>query len=84
MQQSDSLKIVKPDMVKALGRDLMVHYKQSFPFAMISPSIHQMCAHSWEFLEITNVKPIATYAEQSGEAWNKHIRVYKSGSAFQA
>ena len=26
-------------------------------------------------------KPIATYAKQPGEAWNKHIRAFKSGSA---
>ncbi len=83
-QQTDPSKIVDPDRVKEAGLKLMLHYKQNFPFAMISPSIHQMCAHSWELFEMTNGKPIATYAEQSGEAWNKHIRAYKSGPAARA
>ena len=83
-QQSDASKIVKVDMVKQLGQDLMVHYKQHFPFAMISPSVHQMCAHSWELFSLTEGRPIAIYAEQSGEAWNKHIRAYKSGPSARA
>ena len=83
-QQCDSSKIVKPDMVKDLGRDLMIYYKQSYPFAMISPSVHQMSSHSWELFIVINGLPIATYAEQSGEAWNKHIRSYKSGPAARA
>ena len=33
---------------------------------------------------MTDGKPIALYAEQSGEAWNKHIRAYKSGPAARA
>ena len=47
-------------------------------------SVHQMSAHSWELFMLTEGKPIATYAEQSGEAWNKHIRAYKSGLASRA
>lgn len=70
--------------LKQLGYDLMVHYKQNFSFAMISPSVHQMCAHSWELFSLTEGKPIALYAEQSGEAWNKHIQAYKSGPAARA
>ena len=57
-QQSDLTRTVKVEVVKQLGLDLMIHYKTGFPWAMISPSVHQMCAHS---------------GEQSGEAWNKHI-----------
>ena len=67
-QQSDISKIVKPDMVKELGITLMKHLKEQFPFAMISPSVHQMCAHSWELFEMTNGRPIAIYSEQCGES----------------
>ena len=83
-QQCDTTKIVRVDMVKQLGQALMIHYKQSFPFAMISPSVHMMAAHSWELFQMTEGKPIAVYAEQSGEAWNKHIRAYKSGPSARA
>ena len=83
-QQCDVTKVVKVDMVRNLGLDLMVFYKQKFPFAMLSPSVHQMCAHSWELFAMTGGRPIALYAEQSGEAWNKHIRAYKSGPSARA
>ena len=37
------------------------------------------CGQSWELFDMTQGKPIATYAKQPGEAWNKHIRAFKSG-----
>ncbi|CAL4126706.1 unnamed protein product, partial [Meganyctiphanes norvegica] len=83
-QQCDMTRIVKVDMVKQLGQQLMVFYKQNFQFAMISPSVHQMCAHSWELFSLTDGFPIAVYAEQSVEAWNKHIRAFKSGPSARA
>ena len=43
------------------------------------PDLDQKCAHSWELFSLTDGKLIALCAEQSGEAWNKHIRAYKSG-----
>ena len=77
-------KIAIPRKVRELGYNLMIHYKQNFPWAMISPSVHQMCAHSWELFVLTNGAPIAVYSEQAGESWNKHIRSFKSGSAARA
>ena len=50
----------------------------------LSPSVHQMAAHSGQLFELTDGKPIAIYAEQSGEAWNKYIRAFKSGPAARA
>ena len=81
-QQCD--RMVIPERVKELGLALMLHHKQTFPFAVISPSVHQMCVYNWELFEIINGSPIAMYAEQSREAWNKHIRSYKSGTGARA
>ena len=75
---------VNPEKFKKLSYALMIYHKQSFPWGMISPSVHQMCAHSWELFVLTDGTPIAIYSEQSGEAWNKYIRAYKSGSAARA
>ena len=83
-QSSDIYRVVDVEKAKALGKELMIHYKRSFPWAMISPSVHQMASHSWELFSMNDGKPIAIYAEQSGEAWNKHIRAYKSGPASRA
>ena len=51
---------------------------------MISPSVHQMCTHSWELFVLTEGKPITKYAEECAEAWNKYIHSYKSGTAARA
>ena len=83
-QSVDNAKKVDPLKVKDLGHDLMVFHKTSFPWAMISPSFHQMAAHSWELFQITDGAPIAKYSEQSGESQNKYIRAYKSGCASKA
>ena len=83
-QQSDQSKIAIPDIVQKLELVLVLYHKTAFPFAMITPSIHQMCAHSWELFAMIDGKPITIYGEQGQEAWNKHIRSYKSGSAARA
>ena len=83
-QCSDTQKVVDSEKLKYLGMDLMLHHKRSFPFAVISQSVHQMCAHSHQLFEITEGKPIGIYAEQSVESWNKYIRAYKSGPAAKA
>ena len=75
---------VNPDKVRDLGYELMVFHKEMFPWAMISPSVHTMCAHYWELFEMNNCSPIAAYSEQSGEHWNKHIRNIKSGAGCRA
>ena len=75
---------VNPEEVKDVGYELMIFHKQSFPWAMISPSVHQMCAHSWELFVLTGGTPIAKYSEQSGESWNKFIRAYKSGTSSKS
>ena len=83
-QHVDNHKIAIPENIKALGTMLMMHHKQAFPFAAISPTVHQMCAHAWELFQMNNGKPIAAYSEQSSEAWNKYIRAYKSGCSSRA
>ena len=62
----------------------MIFEKTHFPFAMLSPSVHSMCGHNPELFTITKGAPIAIYSEQGSEAWNKHIRSYKSGPAARA
>ena len=49
----------------------------------INPSLHAMCAHSWELYKICS-GPIAQYSEQAQEHWNKFVTRYKSGSGARA
>ena len=68
------------EKIRDLGHDLMVFHKETFPWAMIFPAVHTMCAHYWKLYHMNDGDPIAVYSEQSGEHWNKHIRNFKSGA----
>ena len=46
-QHVDVSKKVDPDKVKEVCYGLMIFHKQTFPCAMLSPSVHQICAHAW-------------------------------------
>ena len=77
-------KIAIPDEVMSLCKELMIFEKTNFPWAMLSASVNSMCGHNPELSEVNQVRPIAIYAEQGSEAWNKYIRAYKSGPAARA
>ena len=83
-QSVDVSKSINAEKLEYLGKDLMLHHKRCFSFAMIPPSVHQMCAHSHELVQLAGGKPIGVYSEQGIEAWNKMIRAYKSGPAARA
>lgn len=75
--------------LKQLGQDIMSHIRTKFldekmqPWIFINPSLHSMCAHSWELFEMSS-SPIASYGEQAQEHWNKFVSNYKSGVSSRA
>ena len=83
-------KIVNIKKVRQLGIDLMHHTKSAFldnrsrPWIMITPSVHQLCAHAWQLFELNNGKSIAVWSENPLESWNEYVRSFKSGSAARA
>lgn len=87
---STSKKCVNTEMIRQLGIEIMSHLRTKFldnrgqPWVVISPSLHQMCAHSWQLFQISFPKPIIIYSEQSQEAWNKYISKFKSGTGARA
>ena len=83
-QSVDPAKKAVPSEVKALCHELMIFEKTKFPWAMLSPSIHSMCAHNWELFQLNKGESIAIFSEQGSEAWNKHIRAFKSGPSARA
>ena len=80
-QRTEQTKKVNIQQLKQLGIELMACYRNYFPWAYMSPSVHQMAAHAWELFEINNGKSISMWSECPVEAWNKHIRAFKSGPA---
>ena len=75
--------------LKQLGIDIMSHIRSKFldhrgqPWVRMNPSLHAMCAHSWQLVDILNA-PLMLYSEQAQEHWNKYITKYKSGASQRA
>ncbi|CAL4131834.1 unnamed protein product, partial [Meganyctiphanes norvegica] len=80
---------VNIDKLKQLGIDIMYHIRTKFldhkgnAWVPINPSLHSMCAHSWELFQICS-GPIMQYSEQAQEHWNKFVSRYKSGPGARA
>ncbi len=47
---------------------------ETFPWAIISPSIHRVLAHSWEKIELNDLKGLGSESEEGSESQNKFIR----------
>ncbi len=47
---------------------------KSFPWAIVSPSLHRVLAHSWERIELNDAKGLGSESEEGSEAQNKYIR----------
>ena len=80
---------VDTDRLKLLGMDIMSLIRTKFldhngnAWVSINPSLHAMCAHSWELFQICS-GPISQYSEQAQEHWNKFVSQYKSGPGARA
>ena len=62
----------------------MLHISIHFPWVKITPSVHQMLGLNPELFQMQQGKSIAKYSESALEAWNKHIRAFRSGPACRA
>ena len=75
--------------LRQLGIDIMAHIRTKFvcgnkPWIPINPSLHAMCAHSWQLFEMNDCNPISDFSEQAQEHWNKNVSKYKSGCGARA
>ena len=77
-------KCVNTDKLRQLGINIMCHIRTNWPWVPINPSLHQMCAHSWQLFQFAHPDPIVVYTEQSQEHWNKHVTRFKSGTGARA
>ena len=88
--QRNAKEIIDCSQVKALGIDIMHHIKTCFldekgnSWVMITPSIHQLCAHTWQLFDMNGGKSIGRWSENPLESWNKSIRSFQSGPAARA
>ena len=54
---------------------------QSFPWAVVSPSVHRILAHSWEVVQLNNGFGLGDLSEEGLEALNKQIRNMRTHGA---
>ena len=59
----------------------MVHHGL---WIVITPTVHHLCAHTWELFQWNNGLPIAIWSECPLESWNKFVRSFQSGTAARA
>lgn len=83
-QSVDMTRKVDIERFKAHCYETMVQIALKFPWIYITPSVHQMLAHTWESFEMQNGEPIAIWSENALECWNKHIRNLRSGAGCRA
>ena len=80
----DISKSVKIEQLKIHSHETMLHVALHFPWVRITPSVQQMLAHNWELFDIMERGPIAVWSESAVEAWNKHVRNFRSGAGCRA
>ena len=72
---------VNVEKVRQLSKEVYMKLVISFPWAVISPSVHRILAHSWEVIEQNNGFGLGNQSEEGLEALNKFIRSFRARGA---
>ena len=72
---------VNVERVRQLGQQVYLQLVQTFPWAMITPSVHRILAHSWEVMQLNDECGLGGESEEGLEALNKNIRRMRSTGA---
>ena len=72
---------VNTDKLRDITQDAYLKIVSLFPWAVISPSVHRILAHSWEVVELNNCYGLGDMSEEGLEALNKQIRERRSHGA---
>ena len=74
-------KRVNVDRLRMLGQQIYLELVQCFPWAVVSPSVHRILAHSWEVIQLNDSYGLGGMSEEGLEALNKCIRSMRSTGA---
>ena len=72
---------VKIEKVRGLAQDVYLAIVEHFSWAVVSPSVHRILAHSWEVMELNNGFGLGDLSEEGLEALNKMIRTRREHGA---
>ena len=61
-------------LYRQLATSVYLKIMETFPWCVISPSLHRVLAHSWELIEVNNGKGLGSQSEEGAEGQNKYIR----------
>ena len=65
---------VNTDALRELSKSVHLKIVQTFPWAVISQSVHRILAHSADRIELNNCMGLSSIGEEGLEALNKWIR----------
>ena len=66
---------------KELCTETLLKIREIFPWAVISPSLHRVLAHSWEIIANNDGKGLGSESEEPAEALNKFVRYFREHGA---
>ena len=72
---------IKGDSFRVLCTDTYLEIRKTFPWAIISKSLHRILGHSWERIQMNGMKGLGSESEEGLEAFNKLIRFYRAHSS---
>ena len=72
---------VNIDKLRELTKEVNLRIVNTFPWAVISPSVHRILAHSWERIQLNDGFGLGDESEEGLEALNKWIRKLRVGGA---
>ena len=72
---------VNIDMFRDLSQKTYLSIVETFPWAVVSPSVDRILAHSWERIEMNDGFGLGDLSEEGLEALNKWIRRLRVGGA---
>ena len=67
--------------LREVAREVYSKIVVVFPWAVVSPSVHRILAHSWEVIQMNNGYGLGGESEEGLEALNKYIRNLKEHGA---
>ena len=74
-------KKISVDEFKLFCEETNLKIIQYFPWAVISPSVHRLLAHSWEVIEGNDGFPLGSESEEGLESNNKFVRALRREGA---
>lgn len=72
---------VNVEKVRQLSNEVYKKLVMSFPWAIISPSVHRILAHSWEVIQQNDGFGLGNQSEEGLEALHKFIRGFRARGA---